>query len=199
MPVGYIRPFEDIFWRVPDHRQRQGRRHKLSTVLNVVVLGLINQQNSLRQIAQWGSSLDRSMRQRLGYHHGKAPSYSTIRRVLMGLDIEALSVQLQEWVEETVAALAGRRYQQGLAIDGKTLRGSADEEEGTPALQVLHAMVHGLGAIVRSEAIPRGTNEAKAILQLLEGLILEGRVVTLDAAFTQREIVDRVVEKGGTI
>jgi hypothetical protein len=197
MPENYIRPFWEVFLGVPDHRQRKGRRHALATVLVVVVLGLINQQNSLRQIAQWARSLDRSMRRRLKFRHGKAPSYGTIRRVLLGLDVDALGVELQQWVEETVMVLAGGRIVQGLAIDGKTLRGSTDEEEGTPALHVLHAMVHELGAIVRSQSIPIGTNEAKAIHQLLEDLVLEGRVVTLDAAFTHRDVAEAVLEKRG--
>jgi DNA-binding phage protein len=198
MPETYIRPFGDIFLGVPDHRRRQGRRHALPTVLIVVVLGLINQQNSLRQIARWAGSLDHSMRRRLRFRHGKAPSYNTIRRVLLGLDVDALGVQLQQWVEETVMVLAGSRILQGLAIDGKTVRGSSDEAEGTPALQVLHAMVHGLGAIVRSQLVPIGTNETKAIHRMLEDLVLKGRVVTLDAAFTHRDVAEVVLEKGGT-
>jgi len=57
---------------------------------------------------------------------------------------------------------------QGVAIDGKTLRGSADGEADLPALQVLNAMVHSLGVILQSQAIPVRTNELGTIQSFLE-------------------------------
>jgi predicted transposase YbfD/YdcC len=39
------------------------------------------------------------------------------------------------------------------------------------------------------------TNEIKAIHPLLADLVLEGRVVTVDALLTQRDIAQAIVEK----
>jgi len=41
-------------------------------------------------------------------------------------------------------------------------------------------------------------NEIKGIVPLLADLLLEGRVVTMDALLAQREIAQTIVEKGGT-
>jgi hypothetical protein len=60
-----VRPFYLIFEHVPDPRQPRGKRHPLAAVLVVVILALINQQNSLRQIAAWAQGLDQRSRQRL--------------------------------------------------------------------------------------------------------------------------------------
>ena len=46
--VPLARPFISIFEGVPDPRQAKGRPHSLAAVLTIVVLALINQQNTLR-------------------------------------------------------------------------------------------------------------------------------------------------------
>ena len=42
----------------------------------------------------------------------------------------------------------------------------------------------------------KGENVIEAALRLIQGLPLEGRVVTLDAGLNQREIADAIVKKG---
>ena len=41
------------------------------------------------------------------------------------------------------------------------------------------------------------TNEITAVETLLQQLVLEGRIVTMDALLTQRHIAQTIVEKGG--
>jgi predicted transposase YbfD/YdcC len=41
------------------------------------------------------------------------------------------------------------------------------------------------------------TNEAKAALELLRSLVLEGRVITGDAMFCQRELCQEIIDSGG--
>jgi len=41
------------------------------------------------------------------------------------------------------------------------------------------------------------TNEHKAALALLKSLVLEGRVITGDAMFCQRDLCQQIVEDGG--
>ncbi len=67
----WVRPFSAVFDEVPDWRHAKGRRHSLAVILNLVVVALINQQNSLRQIASWARGLDRQTRARLRFRHGR--------------------------------------------------------------------------------------------------------------------------------
>jgi hypothetical protein len=194
-----VRPLSEVFAELPDHRQAKGRRHALATILTVVVLALISQQNSLRQIASWAAGLDRPMRRRLKLRHGKAPSFETIRRTLRDLDADALATQVQAWVEAMVATYELPQSPFGLAIDGKTCRGSRDEAADTPALQVLNVLVHGLGVVLVSRPVGRGSSELSTIQPLLAELVLSGRVVTLDANFTHQGVAHTLLEKGGTI
>jgi predicted transposase YbfD/YdcC len=195
--LGSVRPFYSIFNALPDHRRAQGKRHSLVAVLAVVTLALINQQNSLRQIASWAQGLSWQDRKRLPLRRNRVPSHSTIRRVLGDLDVWILTNAVQTWVEKVLAAYFPTSEWQGLAIDGKTLRGSRDASEESPALQVLNALVHELGAFIQSQAVTVGTNELGIIRDFLQGLVLSGRVVTLDALFTHHDVAHTILNQDG--
>ncbi len=192
-----VRSLLEVLVGLPDSRHAKGKRYALVPVLTIVILALLNNQNSIRQIGNWAQGLDRPMRRRLGLRRGQVPSYSTIRRVLFALDAEKLARALAEWLEQVLSQLnlPATVEAQALAIDGKTLRGSASDT--TPALQVLSASFAYLRSVLDSCAIPAETNELGALPQLFENLVLEGRVVTLDALYTQREVAATIARKGG--
>jgi predicted transposase YbfD/YdcC len=48
------------------------------------------------------------------------------------------------------------------------------------------------------QAVSDKTNEIGAIHQVLSALVLEGRVVTVDALLCQREVAGAIVARGGT-
>jgi hypothetical protein len=54
-----------------------------------------------------------------------------------------------------------------------------------------------LGVVLAQVAMPDTTNEAGAVGAVLEQLLLEGRTVTMDAAFTQWTVAEQVVLHGG--
>jgi len=79
-----------------------------------------------------------------------------------------------------------------ISVDGKSLRGSQRE---LPALGVVVAVGQEIRVALGQEEI-KGENAIEAALRLIQGLLLEGRVVTLDAGLNQREIAHAIVEKG---
>ena len=187
-----VRSLVEIFFELPDFRDRKGRRHAIPQVLALVTLGLLSGQNNPRAIAQWGQGLDRDKRRRLKLWRNKVPSESTIRRVLRGLDVELLIQKVAEWVQEVAEAYGWTGALPGLSIDGKALRGTRDPDTETAAIQVLQATLHEVGAMLNLQPVPEKTNELGAIDDLLERLVLEGTVVTLDALFTNQDLAERI-------
>ena len=122
------------------------------------------------------------------------PKYGTIQRAICYLDEAAFSAIVSRWGEE-VMQTTGEKLQ-GVAVDGKYLRGTRLDD--LPAIQVLSAVGHKMPLVLGQEQVPEGTNEIKAIMTLLSQLVLEGRVVTVDALLTQREIAEAIWQKGGT-
>jgi hypothetical protein len=120
----------------------------------------------------------------------EAPSESTLRRVLSGMDVERFDAVVAQWVgqHEDIAALA---------IDGKALK-SCLSEEGQP-LFLVSAVAHGSGGFQGQVAVDSKSNEIPAARRLLAEIgPLDGIMVTTDAAHTQVETAQAVVmEQGG--
>jgi predicted transposase YbfD/YdcC len=56
---------------------------------------------------------------------------------------------------------------------------------------------HRLGLTLTQQAVDVKTNEIKAIKTVLEQIVLSGRVLTMDALLTQRQVAQTIVDKGG--
>ena len=82
-----------------------------------------------------------------------------------------------------------------IAIDGKTLRGS--RKQGAPGAHLLSALAHRVGVTLAQQAVDDKTNEIAVALDLLRHLVLEGRIVTMDALLTQRQIAQHIVDARG--
>jgi len=143
---------------------------------------------SLAAMAEWAAEQSRETLKRLGSKYGRPPSERTLRRVLACICVEEVDRCTGAWVAEQQRLRAGT----ALALDGKTVRGSSDGQKA--ALHLLSAVVHGSGTVVAQVAVDSKTNEITQVEPLLEGLDIEGAVVTADALLTQREVARHLVE-----
>jgi DDE family transposase len=126
---------------VPDTRCRRGRRHELTGVLAIAACAYLTGATSYVAISEWAAARGAAVLDCLGDHHSTGatlPCEATLRRCLQTTDAAALDAAVAGWagaqlaVQQALAAggqgrapvVAGadRRV---IAIDGKTLRGSA--------------------------------------------------------------------------
>jgi predicted transposase YbfD/YdcC len=186
-----------VLAQVPDPRAARGCRHPWSALLLLLVVGLLSGLNSQRAIARWGQDTRRLHLQRLGFTRRRGPSQPTLHRVLAQLDVRLLETVLGAWLTQVRAAWrhSGARWLDGIALDGKTLRG-ARRLAATEA-HLLSACCQRLGVVLGEVAVPPTTNELGAVGALLDALLLSGETVTFDAAFTQWLVADQVVRQGG--
>ncbi len=153
-------------------------------------------------MAQWIEDYGLEWLPRLGFDRGVAPSVGTLHAILTRLDGEQLEHLLGQWAHSVwqaaspAASLAASPAAQVIAIDGKSLRSAA--KQGAPGAHLLSALAPVLGLTLHQKAVPDKTNEIGAIQEVLSALVLEGRVVTVDALLTQRSVARTIVEKGGT-
>jgi hypothetical protein len=185
-----------MFEQVPDWRAAQGKRYSLGMVLSVAFLAILSGENSLQGIARWTQEQRWSLGKALQLKGGHVPSYETIRTVLRDLEIVAFEAQLQGWATQVAAAYQVKNWP-GLAVDGKTLRGSRDGE--TAAIHLLSAFRQELEVVVAQQAVDGKTNEIPVARNLLRTLTLDGLLITTDALHTQRDTAALIVEKGGPI
>lgn len=128
----------------------------------------------------------------LGFYR-RPPSANAFRDLLMALPADALENVLREWIGQAMDLPGGEL--EAVAIDGKTLRSTLGEHERS--IQLLALLDQKTGCVLSQMQVPMTTNEHKASLELLEALVLEGRVITADAAYCQRDICRQIVDSGG--
>jgi len=194
-----IRPLTEYLAEVADPRHAKGLRHPLLAILCLCCVALMAGAKNPKAIANWWKNRQDQgpFLERLGFTKGYGPSKSTLYRVLALIPLETLVAIVCRWLEDNFAECVPADHDalQGVAIDGKTLRGS--RKHGADWTHLLSALSHGLGQMLGQVAVGDKTNEIGAMPDLLADLILEGRIFTMDALLTQRSIAQTIVDGGG--
>ena len=156
---GECRPLIEILVEVPDFRKNQGKRYSLVAILALACAAMLCGYKSYGVIAEWGRHYGGELAAALGFKDGKTPSVGTLRTVFRHLDKQALENKLSEWAEGALAQTPVPKGGQALAIDGKTLRGSAGQ--GALNVHLLSVLSHGLGLTLRQQEVDAKTNEIR--------------------------------------
>jgi hypothetical protein len=112
----------------------------------------------------------------------------------LALPPEALEGVLRKWMEMVLDQPLPEESR-GTSLDGKTLRNTWGAQERN--VHLLSLLDQALGGVLSQQAVDPSTNEAKTALDLLKTVALQGRLVSGDAMFCQREICQEVVDHGG--
>jgi predicted transposase YbfD/YdcC len=139
-------------------------------------------------IAYWAHKKEDWLRQFLPLKNG-VPSEKTFLRIFRALDPKQFEVAFRRWVAEVVGALNG-----GIAVDGKTVRGSGSG--GETAIHMVSAFATELGVVLGQEKVAAKSNEITAIPELLQALQIKGLLVTIDAMGCQRNIARQITDQG---
>ena len=166
------------------------------TVLAIGVCAVLAGARSYVAIAEWAQDLPVSARLRLGLGR-RAPSESTIRRILQAVDLDALDVAVSGWlaVRRPNPPPGGMRV---IAVDGKTARGARTDDGAQ--VHLLAAFDHASGVVLGQTQVSGegGKNsEITAFAPLLDRIDLSDVLLTADALHTQRGHADYLHHRGG--
>jgi predicted transposase YbfD/YdcC len=163
--------------------------------LLLVVVGLLTGANTGLALARCGHNLPGRLLRRLGLR--RPPSQPTLHRLLKALDVEQFEALVREWLAQLRRdwSEATATWLEGIAIDGKTLRGA--RRLGAKDVHLLSARSSSTGLVLDQLAVPDATSELGVVGRLLERLELAGQTVTFDAAFTQWAVAETVLARGG--
>jgi Domain of unknown function (DUF4338)/DDE_Tnp_1-associated/Transposase DDE domain len=178
----------DLLKTIVDPRKPRGVRHPVVTVTAIAILAALSGARSFQAIADWASDLNRETLRKLGSKRWKPPSEPTIRRVMQGLNADAVDAKTGAWVAR-LCPLAGK----DIALDGKTLRGAHDAGQRAPHL--LSAILHEEKLVIAQLQVEEKTNEIPKLPELLAPLPIEGALITADAIHTQTESARYIVEE----
>jgi predicted transposase YbfD/YdcC len=184
----------DVFSSIPDFRQARGKRHPLPAILALAAAAMLCGYRSYSAIAEWGRNYGQALASSLGFKQGKTPCAATLHTIFCHLDKSAVEAHLGQWAEAVLSSTQTTDLE-AEAIDGKSLRGS--QKQGAAGAHLLSAVSHRLGLTLGQRGVPDNTNEIGAVNELLSGLILEGRVITMDALLTQRKLAEAILAHKG--
>jgi len=182
-----------LFRDMPDPRMVGKIAHKLHDMLAITVCAVIGGLEHWTQIEDFAIANESWFRTFLDLPNG-IPSHDTFGKVLATLDPEAFEQRIQQWIHALVGSNTEGKH---IAIDGKTLRRSFDRASRKMAVHMVSAYVHENHAVFGQLKVDDKTNEITVIPKLLEMLQLKDATVTIDAMGCQRDIAQKIVDRGG--
>jgi DDE family transposase len=182
-----------VLAEIPDPRERQGRRFPLVAMLAAVVCGILTGKRGYTAIAQWLKAQEPRFWHKLGFTR-KPLCPNTFRDLLMALQPEQLETSLRKWMASVLGEPEPGELQ-AVCLDGKTLCGTLAAHERS--VHLLSLLDQQTGCVLSQQAVDSKTNEHKAALEILQTLVLKGRLVTGDAMFCQRDYCQQVIDSGG--
>ncbi|MEZ6054640.1 MAG: ISAs1 family transposase [Planctomycetaceae bacterium] len=185
-PAKYV---QRHFEHVTDPRADRGCNHDLLEMVFVALTAAICGANGWADVERFAKAKLDWFRQYIELPHG-VPSHDTFGRVFARLDTGEFLSAMHQWVDQFAGSLRSR----GIAIDGKTLRGSFDQAAGQSPLHTITAFATDTRLVLRQMSVGEKSNEIPAVPVLLQLLELEGAVVTLDAMHAQTKTAKAIVE-----
>lgn len=177
------------FENLTDPRVDRGFNYDLLEMIFLALTATLCGANGWSDVERFCQSKKRWFRRYVKLEQG-IPSHDTFGRIFARLDTAEFLTAMHSWVDAFAGSLRG----QGVAIDGKTLRGSFDRAAGRSPLHTITAFACDLRICLRQMAVDEKSNEIPAVPELLKLMELAGATVTLDAMHCQLETAAAIRE-----
>jgi predicted transposase YbfD/YdcC len=178
------------FSKLTDPRVDRTKRYPLIEIIFLAISATISGCEGWKSIRDFGVIKLEWLRRFLVYKEG-IPVDDTIARVMRRLDTKQFRDCFVNWMKSVSKKTAGDI----VAIDGKILKSSYDNDSGKTAIHMVSAWSTANSLVLGQEKTAEKSNEITAISELLEVLELKGCIVTIDAMGCQHVIAKKIIEK----
>jgi predicted transposase YbfD/YdcC len=164
--------------------------YPLEEILFLAIAAALSGANTWTAVQKFGECKLDWLRRFFPYKN-ETPSHDAISKLFAALDPTAFGDFFAAWISGITEMAEG----EVVALDGKTLRGSAGCGREHP-LHIVSAYATGNRVCLGQMATDEKSNEITAIPQLLDILAIKACIVTIDAMGCQTDIAEKVIEKG---
>ena len=182
---------EEHFGSITDPRIDRKKLHLLIDILTIAICASVCGADKWEDVETFGKAKEKWFKTFLELPNG-IPSHDTFNRVFNRLDPSEFQQSFLSWINAASELING----QVIAIDGKVLRRSHDYGVGKSAIDMVSAWATENHLVLGQVKVDEKSNEITAIPQLLEALEISGCIITIDAMGTQKEIAEKIIERG---
>jgi predicted transposase YbfD/YdcC len=177
---------------IEDLREPWKVKHNIGDTIAITLFATLAKCDDLKDVYYWAKASKEILQNYLELPNG-IPGYDTMRRTLALIEPSVLNNFLQKW-NELVEKGEKEKLRKILAIDGKTQRGNATEDQ--KANHIVSAIDEDR-ICLGQEVVKEKSNEITAIPKLLDKLNIKNHIVTIDAMGAQIKIVEKIIDKKG--
>ncbi len=181
-PAAACRDLLELLAGVSDGRPGQGRDHPVAAVLTLAAAAVVAGSRSFTAIAGWAADVPADVLEDLYRRYAVAGAWLMERASAAG---DLASTGRSSGDEVPLIPVR---------VDGKTVRGARNPDGSQ--VHLLAALAGVPGVVAAQAEVGAKTNEIPMIIPLLDGLDLDGAVITADALHTQRATASYVHGRG---
>ena len=168
----------------------QGYYYKLSSIVEILIMGLMCKMNTMTDIHFWATSKHVRLMLEDNFGITKIPCYSHFTNLVGMINADELNKIFMEFFGKLVETVVGKT----IAIDGKTVCATANMKCYESPLHIASAFVVKNGITIGQLAADSKSNEIPAVRKLIKLLDVEGSTIVTDALHcnpkTAKEILD---------
>jgi predicted transposase YbfD/YdcC len=181
---------DEFFKDVPDPRMGDNCKFPLTSLLVMMLMAVVAGANNILAINDYAQEKRYLFRELLDLN--EIPQYNTFWWLITRMNPEKFASSFYKWVEDVrVKDIPDK----AIHIDGKCLRGALNRK-GNHNIHIVHAWSSKESLLIGQLKTDEKSNEITAIPELLDLIDIEGATITIDAAGCQKNIADKICDKG---
>ena len=196
----------EAFQELPDGRRAQGKPYSLALILCLLVLAKLAGQKNVSGATEWLRHRRVALAARFGFRKTHLPCHTTYCTVLAKVDgvqlDKLLSAFFERWEAQSrcgeepsrLLTAEGHADHSHLAIDGKALRATSTQEHPVHQLSCYEVTT---GRVLWHCNVQEKHTEISELKPFLTTEWVKGRILSLDALHTQRELCRQVPQLEG--
>jgi predicted transposase YbfD/YdcC len=178
---------------VKDFRKNPGKRYPLYLVLVIIILGIMEGHVSYRALGDFSQNKKEIILKMLRMNLDNTPDYSTIRRVMIGVNWQELLKIFNVWADEEYGDRDDINY---LSMDGKSLRSTVieydNEKQNFIVFVSLFSQETGLVLHLKQFENKEGS-EIEQFRDTVRDCQLENKIFMGDALHCQKKTISEII------
>jgi len=183
--------------KIEDTRGKRGKRYKLALLLTCMLLAKMAGETTLQAISEWIRLRSSWLQEVLPDARATFPcaaTYSNVLRTVDGAQVNQVLMDLLKRVKAT-KRLPGEQLH--VVLDGKTLRGTLHHvAEDQRPMHHMNLYEVKTGMVLKEAIVAEKANELTHMKAFLSPVLLQGRIISADALYTQRSFCQEVMAAG---